>query len=143
MPRLLGGDSIALRGYPLHMVLAEKLVTAVQRGTVSTRWRDFGDIWTLTRHHSIDGSDLQNAVTAVARHRQAALIPLPRALAGYAETSQQRWATWRRRTNNQLLPEAFDDVVAAVTVFGEPVLAHTVSGLFWNPRVTEWERHGG
>lgn len=142
VPRLLGGEPIALRGYPLHMVLAEKLVTAVQRGTVSTRWRDFGDIWTLTRHHPVDGSDLQNAVSAVAQHRRAVMIPLPQALAGYAEIGQPRWATWRRRTGNQWLPEGFADVVTAVISFGEPVLAQIVSGLSWSPNTGTWELHG-
>jgi hypothetical protein len=36
VPRLMGGDPIRLKGYPLHMVHAEKIVTAVQRG-VATR----------------------------------------------------------------------------------------------------------
>jgi Nucleotidyl transferase AbiEii toxin, Type IV TA system len=39
VPRLLSG-SIAVLGYPLPMMFAEKIVTAVQRGTVNTRWRD-------------------------------------------------------------------------------------------------------
>lgn len=46
VPRLMGGDPIRIQGYPLHMVHAEKIVTAVQRGVANTRWRDFGDIWT-------------------------------------------------------------------------------------------------
>jgi hypothetical protein len=37
LPRLLGGEPIELEGYPLHMVHAEKIVTAVQRGTANTR----------------------------------------------------------------------------------------------------------
>jgi hypothetical protein len=48
-PRLMGGDPITVKGYPLHMVHAEKIVTAVQRGVANTRWRDFGDIWALSR----------------------------------------------------------------------------------------------
>lgn len=32
VPRLRGGEPIALAGYPLHMVHAEKIVTAIQRG---------------------------------------------------------------------------------------------------------------
>jgi hypothetical protein len=35
LPRLLG-DEIVLRGYPLEMVHAEKIVTAIARGTVNT-----------------------------------------------------------------------------------------------------------
>jgi hypothetical protein len=54
VPRLLGGELTVL-GYPLAMVFAEKIVTAVTRGTQSTRWRDFADIYLLARRHHIDG----------------------------------------------------------------------------------------
>lgn len=37
VPRLLDDQPLQLRGYPLHMVLAEKLVTTVDRGTANTR----------------------------------------------------------------------------------------------------------
>lgn len=40
LPRLLGGPAIRVVGYPLPMVFAEKIVTALQRGTINTRWRD-------------------------------------------------------------------------------------------------------
>jgi hypothetical protein len=36
VPRLLGGV-ITVTGFPLSMVLAEKIVTALQRGSVNTR----------------------------------------------------------------------------------------------------------
>ncbi len=39
LPKLLGGE-IRLLGYPMTMVLAEKAVTALQRSTANTRWRD-------------------------------------------------------------------------------------------------------
>jgi hypothetical protein len=42
LPRLLGG-SLCIRGYSIEMVIAEKLVTALERGTANTRWRDFVD----------------------------------------------------------------------------------------------------
>lgn len=48
LPRLLGGG-LRLCGYPDHMVLAEKIVTAIDRGDQNTRWRDFVDISALTR----------------------------------------------------------------------------------------------
>ena len=47
LPRLLGG-TLTVRGYPDHMVLAEKIVTAVDRGPENTRWRDFVDIASIT-----------------------------------------------------------------------------------------------
>ena len=44
VPRLLGG-SVTLLGYPLTMILAEKIVTGVERGTANTRWRDYADVY--------------------------------------------------------------------------------------------------
>ena len=73
LPCLLTEDTIALVGYPIVMVHAEKLVTALQRGTVNTRWRDFADIWTLSRHWDCGGTELQSALTTVAGYRGAAL----------------------------------------------------------------------
>jgi hypothetical protein len=43
VPVLLGGEPIEVLAYPKVMVVAEKLVTALQRGRASTRWRDFAD----------------------------------------------------------------------------------------------------
>jgi len=66
-PRILGG-TIAVRGYPLSMVHAEKIVTAITRGTVSTRWRDFADMYMVTRRHPVDGTELSTSIREVARH---------------------------------------------------------------------------
>ena len=52
IPRLLTGE-ISLRGHPLSMVYAEKIVTAITRGTANTRWRDFADIYLLTRSQPV------------------------------------------------------------------------------------------
>lgn len=138
LPRLLDGDPISVRGYPLSMVYAEKIVTAVQRGTASTRWRDFGDIWTLTHHHPIAGSDLQEAIQAVAIFRQASIIPLGEALDGYPTIGQAKWAAWRRRTDNRALPEQFEVVVATVVAFSDPALAGQVTGQVWDQHQSSW-----
>jgi hypothetical protein len=55
LPTLLGQPPVSLLGYPLPMVLAEKIVTALERGTANTRWRDFADVWTLSRRHDCGG----------------------------------------------------------------------------------------
>jgi hypothetical protein len=37
VPRLLGGEPVRVLGYPLVMVLAEKIVTMVERGQANAR----------------------------------------------------------------------------------------------------------
>lgn len=48
LPRLvqIGQEPVRLLGYPLPMVIAEKTVTAIERGEANTRWRDFADVLT-------------------------------------------------------------------------------------------------
>lgn len=138
LPRLRGGDPIELPGYPIHMVHAEKIVTAVQRGIANTRWRDFGDIWTLSRRYQIDAHDLRQAIDEVARYRNASLRPLTEVLEGFAAVAQNRWSQWRRRSNSDHLPEQFDTVLGAVIEFADPVLSGDIDGSTWDPDGGSW-----
>lgn len=138
LPRLRGGAPVELEGYPMPMVHAEKIVTAIQRGTANTRWRDFGDVWTLSRRHPIVADELHEAINVVARHRNAELAPLADVLAGYSDVAQAAWGQWRRRSNSDRLPERLADVLAAVIAFADPVLAGRVSGLIWDPDTAAW-----
>lgn len=138
VPRLRGGEPIVLAGYPLHMVHAEKIVTAIQRGVANTRWRDFGDVWTLTRRHSVLAADLREAIDAVAEYRGAQLSPLTEILDGYAELGQARWLAWRRRSNSDHLPESFAEVLGVVFAFADPVVGYIETSGRWDPQVGNW-----
>ena len=138
LPRLLGG-AVLVRGYPLVMVHAEKIVTAVARGTINTRWRDFADIYLLSRRHSLAGAGLTASVRQVARHRQVELVPLARALDGYGEIGQARWAAWRRKQQlEDRVPDQFAEVVSAVVAFADPAVRGNVTGLSWDPSAGSW-----
>lgn len=140
LPRLLTDESLILRSYPLHMVLAEKLVTAIDRGTANTRWRDFADIYLLSRHLPVAGSDLVEATLRVADYRGVELAPPTEVLDGFAELAQSRWLAWRAKQDlTDRLPEAFADVVNAVTAFGGPVATGAAAGASWKPESTTWE----
>ena len=141
LPRLLGGEPLRLRGYPLHMVLAEKIVTAVDRGTSSTRWRDFADIHLLTGNHPLDAADLATAIGRVADHRAVALVPLARALVGFGDLGQRKWDAWRRKQHlDDRLPSDFTDTLATVTAFADPLLTGEVTAGSWDPARREWGR---
>jgi hypothetical protein len=139
LPRLLGGH-IELVGYPLTMVLAEKLVTAIQRGIANTRWRDFTDVYLLSRHHDVAGAELTEAISHVAVHRQAQLAPLSEVLDGYAELAQARWRAWRRKQRlDDRLPEGFDELLDAVIAFADPVVNRTASDWIWSAASQQWQ----
>lgn len=140
LPRLLGG-SISLRGYPVVMVLAEKLVTALQRGTANTRWRDFGDVYLLATRHPLEAVELRRALVEVADFRGRELEPMSTALEGYAVLAQARWLAWRNRLQLQdRLPQQFEDVLAVVFQLADPLLkVQPKAAGQWSPVRRAWD----
>ncbi len=138
LPRLLGG-TIQLSGYPLPMIYAEKIVTALQRGTANTRWRDFADLFLLSGQHPVSGDEVEQALAAVADYRQVDLMPLTDVLHGYALLAQARWAAWRRRQRlDDRLPEAFTEMLATVITFADPALRREITEQDWEPEARAW-----
>jgi len=84
LPRLLDPTPLIITGYPPELILAEKIVTALQRGTANTRWRDFVDIAAT----DIETKILSEAIARVAEHRATPVEPLAEALDGYANLAQ-------------------------------------------------------
>jgi hypothetical protein len=143
LPKLLGG-SIDLLGYPIPMVVAEKAVTAMQRGTASTRWRDFGDLYQLTGTHAMTAGDVRSAIHEVAVHRRVEPEPLEALLDGYDVIGQAKYRAWRRRTAlDDRLPEDFGVLVNAVYRLVDPLLDGNVhDAATWEPKERVWKSPG-
>lgn len=138
LPLLLGG-SIRLRGYPDFMVLAEKIVTAIDRGDQNTRWRDFVDIAAITGARPLRYLDQRGALEAVASYRRVALEPLAPLLTQMPDLAQRKWAVWRRKQRlESSRPERFHDLLAECARFADPVLDGSAEGLAWEPAQRTW-----
>ena len=139
LPRLLGGE-IELLGYPIPMVLAEKLVTALQRGLANTRWRDFADVYSLSRTHQLEAAEVHEAIRAVADHRRVEIRPLRGVLDGYAEAGQRRWSAWRAKNNlADRLPAEFSAIVDHVLAFADGCSVQPGSPQStWSPITFHW-----
>lgn len=144
LPRLIqiGQRPVRVLGYPLPMVVAEKIVTALQRGEANTRWRDFADVLTICRAHDLSAGELRAAFEAVATYREIALRPLLPALDRMHETAQAKWSNWRRRQSHRNdLPEHFDEALRAVAALVDPVLNATPLTLSrWIAVEQTWEK---
>jgi hypothetical protein len=126
-------------GYSLEMVLAEKIVTAIARGSANKRWRDFVDIHKLVRRHDIDGKMLRESVQRVAEHRDVALAPLHVMLAGYAPLAQRLWLAWLKKQRiESRVPAEFSTVIDLVTSFADPVMAADRRLGTWNAVDGQW-----
>lgn len=143
VPRILGG-TIDVLGYSVEMVIAEKLVTAVQRGTANTRWRDFVDLHRIVRSHSLPGDQLVASTRLVADYRQATLAPLRVVLDGYGAAAQPRWSAWRTKQKlEDEAPERIGDLVESLIEFTDPILDGTSATLVWSPSASAWQAAEG
>jgi Nucleotidyl transferase AbiEii toxin, Type IV TA system len=136
--RLLGGE-LVVSAYPLTMVLAEKLLTAVQRGSVNTRWRDYADLYLLSSVWEVDGGELHRALAGVAAARGVELRTLSSATVGFALLAQAKWSAWVRKQGlGDRIPSDFAAVILAVAAFADPALEGSAMHAVWRPQVRQW-----
>lgn len=139
LPRLLTDEPVIVRGYPVEMVLAEKLITAVQRGDANTRWRDFADLHELIRTRAVDGAALESALDVVARFRGAPRLPLSVTLSDLPTRAQGQWTAWRRDQGlDARVPEDLASTIEEIANFADPALTGTVASSVWAPGASAW-----
>lgn len=140
LPRLLEQEPIPLRGYPMEMVLAEKIVTAIERGSASTRWRDFGDTYLITGRCFFRAGEVRQTLRAVADHRRVELTGLDQALYGYAEIGQPRWAAWRSKLQlTGVVPANLGEALDSLRAFANPILTSSAADTAdWDPVQRAW-----
>jgi hypothetical protein len=114
------------------------IVTAVERGPASTRWRDFADVYALSARHPVPGPELVGSIARVADFRGIAPRPLADVLRDWQTTPPSAWVTWRR---NQLLdgvPRDFAEVLAGVMAFADPAITGEALSRTWDPLHRRW-----
>jgi len=139
LPRLLDGV-LQVRGYPLEMVLAEKVATAIARGTANTRWRDFVDLYALAGRHPVNGATFRASLDRVTQHRKVGLTPLASVLIGYSEIGQARWAAWLKKQRLEAtVPTDFAAVLDDIVSFADPIISGLLTGReSWDPMQRRW-----
>lgn len=141
IPGLLG-DDVEMLGYPLSMSVGEKFNTALQRGAVNTRWRDFTDIALMSRIIEFRAGDITTSLRTVADHRGVTLRPLADAMPvdRFAADGQARYAAWHRKNGMEhRAASTLTDVLAENSRFIDPVLAGGLDDdARWDPTTATW-----
>ena len=137
-PGLLG-EPFPVVGYPFETVLAEKIATMIDRGALTTRERDFADVYLLTGRLSIEADTMAEALAATLRHRGLLPRSVRSALTGLAEHRQSSWTPFVAGAGlGATVPSSYAAAIAAVVAFAEPVVAGEVSGRVWEPTTRSW-----
>jgi len=139
-PALLD-EPFALLGYPLATVLAEKIVTMVDRGDTTTRERDFADVYVLSNRHPITAIELDAAVASTSSHRGSELRPIRQVLVTLGRSRQADWSRYIARGGlTEAVPASFSDAIDAVADFADPILAGEIVDGSWDPGTRQWNR---
>ncbi|MGH2618502.1 MAG: nucleotidyl transferase AbiEii/AbiGii toxin family protein, partial [Thermomicrobiales bacterium] len=142
IPSLRGGlEPVRIAGYPIETVLAEKLTTAIDLGEANTRVRDWADIYSLTGSQQVKYDDVRAALEATASFRGTTLSPLAAEIGALATARDATYRAYRRQLgpDGDHLPEALDDIVAAVVAFADPIIDRSAAERRWNPTERRWE----
>jgi Nucleotidyl transferase AbiEii toxin, Type IV TA system len=136
------GDAFSLLVYPIETVVAEKTLTAVERGDSNSRVRDYADLWRLSGVHAFVGADLAKAVGRTAAHRSLSLRPLTGHVRELPRLRARAYTDWRKKQgpDGDAYPDDFAEVVAGVITFADPLLTGAVAGANWDPGVRAWLR---
>lgn len=137
-PALLD-EPFSILGYPLATVLAEKIVTMVDRGDTTTRDRDFADVYVLSGQHSIPAVELAAAIRSTGAHRGSDLRTLQHVLVTLGTARQADWERFVARTGlGDSVPARFTDVIDVISALADPILSGEVVDGAWDPATRTW-----
>lgn len=129
LPVMLDFPAPQLLCYSKESAIAEKFEAMVKLGRLNSRMKDFYDIWLLSRMLDFKGSNLREAVRRTFNQR-GTLIP-DKVVAfekEFAENKQVQWNAFRKRLEQEQVPESFHEVISSVKTFLEPVASALVAG---------------
>lgn len=144
IPAILPGFSQPeINTYSLQSTIAEKLDAILQRLELTSRMKDFYDIWYLLITFDFDGATLKQAIQMTLQNRGATLNKDSIALVSSLGDDKDMQAKWRQFIKKTALEDiAFDDVLQAIVRFFAPIFASIVGevvfGEHWDSKEGEW-----
>ena len=126
-------EAPVINTYSLESTIAEKFDAILQRFELTSRMKDFYDIYYLARTFDFDGARLQKAIFETLQNRGT---PYDRdsfqriAALAYDEAMQKRWRYFIRNVENGTIE--FNVVIEEIRAFIEPIFYTTISNSNWN-----------
>ncbi len=124
-PTLLDHEPPILKAYPRDTFIAEKVHALAMLGEITSRMKDFFDIWFLARHFEFNGTDLCMAISNTFQYRNT---PIPETLPVLLESyfgrveNKTQWAAFLRRSYMKADAIEFASVIEMIARFLIPVL---------------------
>lgn len=142
-PVILDMEAPRINAYSLESSIAEKLEAIIHNGYLNSRYKDFYDIYILTRKYSFAYDDMKNAVTETFENRGTAMSMNIAAFdTKFVQDPihQTRWKSFLKK-KKALVQITFEDAITGVKTFAEPLLnADSGNKYRWNPEKGSWKQ---
>jgi len=143
-PVLLDSNLPSVNSYPPESIIAEKFEAIVSLGYLSTRFKDFYDIYVLSHTRNFNGSDLVEALVATFNHRKTEFSEIAAFEPEFYDNAiaKQRWSTFIKKKKASL-DLKFDDVSKSICSFLLPVAESIKNGVpfekKWDCKSQNWK----
>lgn len=135
-----------VKTYSLETVVAEKLDAILDLMELSSRMKDYYDLYLLSIEFNFEGDRLRTALSKTFKNRDRAYSKdnLKRVLAlDQNKDMLRKWDAFLKKS--KLSPIQFDVVLAGISAFLEPVWncihADKLFDFSWNPQDGQWVTH--
>ncbi|MBP5353987.1 MAG: nucleotidyl transferase AbiEii/AbiGii toxin family protein [Lachnospiraceae bacterium] len=122
-PSILDDDGPSIFAYSICSVIAEKFEAIVSLAYDNSRFKDFYDIYVISKTLDVNGADLIGAVRATFEHRKTTLAEVVAFEPDYASDRlrQSRWDYFAKK-KRAMLPVSLEDVIDTIKRFMGPVV---------------------
>ena len=139
-PVILDMESPRVNAYSLETSIAEKLEAIIHNGYLNSRYKDFYDIYVLSKKYVFSYAELRNAVIQTFENRKT---PMTMDSAAFSDEflndpmHQTRWKAFLKK-KKALIQVSMSDAMDWIKAFVRPLFEGTEKTR-WNPEKGNWE----
>lgn len=137
---ILDMESPRVNAYSLETSIAEKLEAIIHNGYFNSRYKDFYDIYVLSKKYVFSYAELRNAVIQTFENRKT---PMTMDSAAFSDeflndpVHQTRWKSFLKK-KKALIQVSMSDAMDWIKAFVRPLFEGTEKTR-WNPEKSNWE----
>ena len=138
-PVILDMEAPKVNAYSLESSIAEKLEAIVKNGFLNSRYKDFYDIYVLSKKYPFNYEKLNNAVTETFTNRKTPITMETAAFSNeFLDDSmhQTRWNSFLKK-KKAMIQVSMNDAMTRIKTFVKPLLIQA------DAPVTEWDPNEG
>lgn len=139
-PVILDMESPRVNAYSLETSIAEKLEAIIHNGYFNSRYKDFYDIYVLSKKYVFSYAELRNAVIQTFENRKTPMTMDSAAFSDeflYDPVHQTRWKSFLKK-KKALIQVSMSDAMDWIKAFVRPLFEGTEKTR-WNPEKGNWE----